>query len=102
MISSSDDDPPGAATLAIVARELAALRDGVDEQLVTARSLTAATDWQSTSARVFHQRAEAWAEEVRRLGPLLDAARLEALDARRCLVDQHVWSRTLERLAVAS
>ena len=71
-----------ASQLDIVASELAAVSDRLVDAAALARALSAATDWQSSAATVFHARAEEWAGDVSGLVCLAETARLSALRAR--------------------
>lgn len=74
---------PGVASqLHIVARELAAVSERLVDVAALARALSAATDWQSSAATVFHARAEDWAGDVSSLVCLAETARLSAARAR--------------------
>lgn len=76
-------DSPGAASqLDLIARELAGISDRILDAGAVARSLSAATDWQSPAAEAFHARAEEWAREISGLVCLAETARLAAGRAR--------------------
>lgn len=101
MTMSLSDDGPVAAVLGAVARELAAVRDLLLDQMLVGRSLSDATDWRSRSATVFHERATAWAHEVSRLESLAESARAEAVDARERAAARYAWEATVARLGAA-
>ena len=92
------EDGATAAVLAVVARELAVVRDLLLDQLLVGRTLSDATDWRSRAATAFHERATAWAHDVARLESLAESVRAAAVDARERAVARHAWEAALSRL----
>ena len=78
----NDPAAPASHQLAAVVRELATIIERLTDAAATARSLEAATDWQSAAATAFHDQAEAWAGEVSGLICLAETARIDAAHAR--------------------
>lgn len=102
MTTSLSDDGPAAAVLTAVARELAALRDLLLDQLLVGRTLSDATDWRSRSAAAFHARAAAWAHDVSRLESLAETARAEAVDAAGRAAARSAWEAAVARLGAST
>ncbi|MCP2638256.1 hypothetical protein K0817_017010 [Microbacterium sp. HD4P20] len=78
----NDPAAPASHQLAVVVRDLAALIEGLTDAAATARGLSAATDWQSSAATAFHEKAELWAGQVSGLICLAETARIDAAHAR--------------------
>ncbi|MFB8386337.1 hypothetical protein ACFC3F_04250 [Microbacterium sp. NPDC055910] len=68
--------------LDIIIRELDALARRFVDAAQHARTLSGLTDWQSSAATAFHERAERWAGDVASLAALADTARAAAVHAR--------------------
>lgn len=78
----NDPAAPASHQLAVVVRDLTVIIDRLTDAAATARGLSAATDWQSAAATVFHEKAEAWAGQVSGLVCLAETARIDASHAR--------------------
>lgn len=78
----NDPAAPASHQLAFVVREMTAIIERLTDAAATARSLSAATDWQSSTATAFHEKAEAWAGAASGLVCLAEAARIDASHAR--------------------
>lgn len=77
-----DPAAPASHQLAVVVRHLTDIIDRLTDAAASARTLSAATDWQSAAATAFHEKAEAWAGEVSGLICLAETARIDAAHAR--------------------
>ena len=77
-----DPAAPASHQLAAVVRDLTAIIERLTDAAATARCLSAATDWQSTAATAFHEKAEAWAGSVSGVICLAETARIDASHAR--------------------
>lgn len=77
-----NDPAPASHQLSVVVRDVAAIIERLTDAATAARALSAATDWQSSAATAFHEKAEAWAGAVSGLVCLAEAARIDASHAR--------------------
>lgn len=64
------------------ARQLRVLGEELVDAAAAVRALVALVQWEAKAATAFHERAESWAEEVRGVDRILDAARADALSGR--------------------
>ncbi|WP_127818148.1 hypothetical protein [Microbacterium sp. CPCC 204701] len=73
---------PASHQLALVVRDLTAIIERLTDAATAARTLSAATDWQSAAATAFHDKADAWAGQVAGLVCVAETARTDAAHAR--------------------